>query len=108
MRAVAVVAGGVWCWGSNTWGQLGTGTTGGASTVPVRVATTLTFRAVSAGFGVTCGLTVGGEIYCWGTYINSTEQPRPAPTKIEAPVSFASVRHRASCVSKSPITQPPP
>ena len=29
--------GSVWCWGSNTDGELGNGTTGGASNVPVKV-----------------------------------------------------------------------
>jgi alpha-tubulin suppressor-like RCC1 family protein len=53
--------GGVTCWGSNHYGQLGAAT-----------ALATGMRAISAGDYHTCGLTSGGEVRCWGT--NSSGQ----------------------------------
>ena len=53
------------CWGTNTSGQLGNGSTGSAAT-PTPVAGALRFRWVSAGYGHSCGVTVEGDAYCWG------------------------------------------
>lgn len=78
--------GAAWCWGRNAEGQLGVGDTLGpeacATTVdyypvvikgtrpcatrPVRVETSLRFRSLHAGDNETCGLTSGGELWCWG------------------------------------------
>jgi alpha-tubulin suppressor-like RCC1 family protein len=63
-----------YCWGDNSWGQLGNGTTRGAD-APARVLGGLTFRALSTGgtatiagiAAVTCGVTVEGAAYCWGS-----------------------------------------
>ncbi len=55
-----------YCWGNNTWGQLGIGTTSGASRLtPAAVVGGRTFSWVQAGFQHTCGVT-GGNAYCWG------------------------------------------
>jgi alpha-tubulin suppressor-like RCC1 family protein len=66
-------AGDAYCWGVNSVGQLGDGTTGGTgcstppcSNVPVAVAGGLRFASLSVGSNHTCGITVGGAIYCWG------------------------------------------
>ena len=53
------------CWGDNTFGQLGTGSTAGAST-PMLVTGGLAFATISAGPDHVCGLTTGGIAYCWG------------------------------------------
>jgi len=56
-----------YCWGDNTWGQLGDGTTKD-SKIPVRVTSDLkgqTVTAISAGAGHTCAI-AGGRAYCWG------------------------------------------
>ena len=55
-----------YCWGSNSDGQLGTGSIGGVSGVPVAVATALRFTALTADGVHTCGLTTTGQTYCWG------------------------------------------
>ncbi|MDQ3426721.1 MAG: hypothetical protein M3477_02725, partial [Gemmatimonadota bacterium] len=55
-----------YCWGDNSQGQLGDGTTERRST-PVPVATELRFRHVSAGFDHSCGTTTNFEVYCWGS-----------------------------------------
>src|SRR5690349_12532818 len=57
------------CWGNNDapdgTGALGDGTELERAT-PVPVAGGHVFRWIDAGFGRTCGITVGGETYCWG------------------------------------------
>lgn len=54
-----------YCWGDNSAGGLGDGTTTGRLT-PVPVAGGLFFSQVSAGFRYTCGKTDTGTGYCWG------------------------------------------
>lgn len=70
------VAGIAKCWGSNKFGQLGTGDRVSQS-IPVLVSTTIRFSSIATGEGnygagnrdFTCGLATGGttnDIYCWG------------------------------------------
>ncbi len=54
-----------YCWGENTHGGLGNGSTADSAT-PVAVSGGLSFATVSVGFGSTCGVTTGGTAYCWG------------------------------------------
>ena len=58
--------GAVYCWGGNGQGQLGTGTLGSSSQVPVAVAGGLSFMTVSALDQSACGITTAGTAYCWG------------------------------------------
>ena len=55
----------VWCWGTNTDGQLGDGTTTDSHGVPVRVVS-VTATAVALGYQHTCALTTSGGVLCWG------------------------------------------
>jgi alpha-tubulin suppressor-like RCC1 family protein len=55
-----------WCWGTNSWGSLGSGTNISQSYVPVAVAGGLSFKKVSAGSDHSCGITLGSVLYCWG------------------------------------------
>jgi alpha-tubulin suppressor-like RCC1 family protein len=57
-----------YCWGGNSEGQLGDGTTTSTDNLrPVAVAGTLRFRQISASFTSTCGVTTNYRAYCWGT-----------------------------------------
>jgi alpha-tubulin suppressor-like RCC1 family protein len=54
----------LYCWGQNTYGELGT--LGYVSATPTAVDPTKTWREVSTGFHHSCGITFAGEVYCWG------------------------------------------
>ena len=53
------------CWGINSDGNLGDGTTAWQLT-PVSVVGGLLFSQLSAGDGYTCGITSASALYCWG------------------------------------------
>lgn len=53
------------CWGGNSFGQLGNGTTTG-STTPVAVAGVSAAAAITAGGNHTCVLKTDGTVQCWG------------------------------------------
>ena len=79
-------SGDVWCWGSNTYGQLGNGSTVSSST-PVQVSTSLKFKAIAIGGNFSCGIVTDGSAWCWG--INGSlgtgsgfGQPQQVPTPV--------------------------
>ncbi len=59
------LAGGTYCWGANSSGQLGTGTSQGAAPTPTAVTGSMHFSSISAGLSHTCAL-ARGTVYCWG------------------------------------------
>jgi alpha-tubulin suppressor-like RCC1 family protein len=73
----------VWCWGSNSNGQLGDGSFTSRD-APVRVATSVTFTTVVAGDLHTCGLSHDGRAYCWGD--NLLGQVGVEANRIMAPI----------------------
>jgi alpha-tubulin suppressor-like RCC1 family protein len=58
-------SGTAYCWGGDTYGQLGDRSTTGTST-PVPVTGGLTFVSTGVGVLSACGLTAAGAAYCWG------------------------------------------
>ena len=58
--------GAAYCWGSNSYGQLGIGTVSGYEQRPVPVAGGHTFRGLTVGGRDACGWTEDDLIYCWG------------------------------------------
>ena len=60
-----MTSGGVRCWGNNSYGQLGDGTTTDHFTPPGNDALT-GVQAITAGRGHTCALTATGSVQCWG------------------------------------------
>lgn len=62
------MAGAAYCWGSNQAGSLGTGAHDGAPrTAPAPVSGGLSWRTVTAGETMTCGITTTNVVYCWGS-----------------------------------------
>jgi len=59
------VGGNAYCWGANSAGQLGDGTSDDRVN-PIAVSGGHTFTAISAGSAHSCGLTASGQVYCWG------------------------------------------
>lgn len=75
-HACALEASGrAFCWGRDTEGQLGDGTsanTSPGSATPVAVVAPVAFDAIAAGAWHTCALDPSGEPWCWGAVEGST------------------------------------
>jgi alpha-tubulin suppressor-like RCC1 family protein len=99
MHACALTqAGEAYCWGANPDGRLGDGTREDRHS-PTRVSGGLRFQSISAGIahqtgfpGIahTCGVTVGGDVYCWGgnrggAVGDGTTENRLAPVRVRIP-----------------------
>lgn len=87
--------GAAYCWGDNSSGQLGDGTTT-ASTTPVLVSGGLNFASIHAGYLHTCGLTTGGSAYCWGDNFfgelgDGTTTNRSTPVPVSGELTFESI-----------------
>ncbi len=89
--------GSAWCWGSNLAGALGVGDVGLAlSRYPRKVSGQLTLTSIATGHNASCGLTAGGEAWCWGSNShgqlgNGTTLDQPAPLRVLGGVPFASI-----------------
>ncbi|MEZ4405128.1 MAG: MopE-related protein [Polyangiales bacterium] len=56
----------VWCWGDNTYGQMGRGAMGTAVVSPGAVPGLAGVRAIEGGYNHTCALMGDGTVRCWG------------------------------------------
>lgn len=79
-----------YCWGDNSGGQLGDGTTT-TRLKPVAVRGGLLFAQVTAGDFASCGTTEAGAGYCWGFNTfgqlgDGTTTTRLKPTPIAGPM----------------------
>lgn len=55
----------LWCWGSDSSGQIGDGA-GGGGVIPIAVGAATDWVDISAGLVTTCGVRANGDAYCWG------------------------------------------
>jgi alpha-tubulin suppressor-like RCC1 family protein len=70
-----------YCWGDNSFGQLGDSTFGVARTAPTPVAGGLKFSQLSAGYEQTCGRTLGGDVACWGLNLRGEQGELPSASQ---------------------------
>lgn len=90
----------VWCWGSNSDGQLGIGDIENRS-IPVQVVGLMDAVQVSVGFQHSCALRASGAIVCWGKGDDgrlgdggSARQTRPVTAAVtDAVAVFAGYAH---------------
>jgi alpha-tubulin suppressor-like RCC1 family protein len=74
-----------YCWGDNTSGQLGDGTTS-MSAVPRPISGGLSFAMLAASGSSTCGLSTTGTAYCWG--VNNAPS---VPTAVSTTLTFSTI-----------------
>jgi alpha-tubulin suppressor-like RCC1 family protein len=82
------VAGDVYCWGDNRYGQAASGPSSAFDT-PRKVQLPEQITAVAAGGWMTCALTVTGRVYCWGNY--SEAAGAELPKLISTPAVFTRI-----------------
>jgi alpha-tubulin suppressor-like RCC1 family protein len=88
-------SGAAYCWGLNASGQLGNGTTVSSSFSPVPVSGGLAFAAIFPGGRHTCGITLSGSSYCWGTGLdgelgNGAAASSSVPVAVSGSLQFVS------------------
>lgn len=69
MSCAVATTGDAYCWGDDTFGQLGNGLSISGSFTPVSVSmpSGVAFTQVASGDNHTCALTTTGSAYCWGS-----------------------------------------
>ena len=93
------VGGEALCWGANSSSQLGINTArrgcrlpDACTAVPAPLDDPRRFVTLRAGYNVTCGITAGGGLYCWGYNYSAPDGDRPlALTHIGASFAFRDV-----------------
>ncbi|HJQ21348.1 MAG TPA: hypothetical protein VJ867_13455 [Gemmatimonadaceae bacterium] len=73
-----------YCWGDNVQGQVGGNASADIGLPPTLVAPGMSWAMISAGQDHSCGVTTGGDAYCWGTgYLGDNNTTRRAfPIKV--------------------------
>ena len=77
------------CWGRNTNGQIGNGSTTGPITSPTLIDSGNTYQDISLGLLHTCAVRSDGDLYCWGNNSqgdlgDGTTTQRTSPTLIQS------------------------
>jgi hypothetical protein len=108
------VGGGVWCWGYNSFGELGDNSDAGSSSVPVQVSgLTSGVTAVSAGSAFACAVTGSGVVMCWGNNgsgdlgDNSDAGSSSVPVQVVAMAGDAGAVEAAADAATDPISLSP-
>jgi alpha-tubulin suppressor-like RCC1 family protein len=98
--------GGVWCWGRNTRGAIGDGTTTNRM-VPTRVRLPAPAVAIAAGTAHSCATTTSSQTFCWGDNLDgqlgdASRSPRLAPTRVRYRPGVSPVASNALAISQVP------
>lgn len=85
-----------WCWGFNSFGQTGDGTTTDHM-APIQVVTNARFEHISSGGAHSCGSTFAGQAYCWGVNVvgqlgNGTQATVRTPVAVATSRRFLRVQ----------------
>jgi alpha-tubulin suppressor-like RCC1 family protein len=94
----------LWCWGSNSYGQLGNGLTGGLPTeIPSQVIGLSDVTSVAGSDSCTCASTASGEAWCWGAD-HLTTAPHPTPVQVTeiSGVRVVAMGYRLTCAIVDP------
>ena len=91
--------GSAYCWGANSIGQTGDGKTINYGNVfvsaPQAVVGGQTFKSVSLGSQYACGVTTGGQAYCWGSnnskFGSGNTSDSSTPVAVSGGLTFRSV-----------------
>src|SRR5581483_4939043 len=81
----------VYCWGDDTYGELGTGVVGTSSSTPVSVSLPAGATDVEAGSLYACAL-VGTTAYCWGNNVFGQLGTGIAGSPVATPVAIPGLR----------------
>jgi len=92
-----LISGATWCWGLNSAGQLGDGTTVNRS-APAAVTGLPPTQAVEAGFDSTCALSTAGGIRCWGSNSSGT-LGNDSHTDSSVPVQVTGLQSEVTAIS---------
>lgn len=80
----------LWCWGIDTFGQLGNGGTNTTATSPTRVGSATDWANPNAGPAHTCARKQTGRLYCWGSDANGQVGDGPPRAEgVASPVPVA-------------------
>lgn len=101
--------GSAWCWGSQWYGELGSGAPGQLLQPGQVVGLSSGVKSISAGIHSTCAVTTGGALKCWGTgqkigdgsTSGSNYSPVDVPS-LASGVRSVSVGHAITCVVVDP------
>lgn len=101
-HACAISMGDLYCWGSNSYGQLGVSTPSYSST-PMKVSNLASVVAVAVGYEHTCAIVFGGDLYCWGRNNygqvglgNNTTATYSSPQKVTSLTNVVAVTSKGS------------
>jgi alpha-tubulin suppressor-like RCC1 family protein len=97
-NCVLLPDGGLWCWGDDSYGELGDGLAGPdqASSFPVAVTGDARYRLVSVGSFQSCGIRPDSSLWCWGLNLDGslgdgTTEDRHTPVPIVPHAQWAQV-----------------